>query len=177
MKRRKFFGLLGKIVAIATISQSLVSELFNEEAKLVTKKTSNDFEKELLEHLYKGKPISHGSLYIKLYKQKNEHKWFNPKLSEEDIEEVDYKGYKRIITPRDNKTWKVEGQFATNIKDIYFPLCTGGSNKIVAVAVSWEDRPEHNQIVKILSDPLYVSTGIQPYFTTDNLTFEYTEEI
>ncbi len=125
MKRRAFFGLLGKATAVLTITPTIIAEAYNSEDD-IKKMIEGDFEEELREILFHNQPITspQGSIYVQLLKR-------NPE-AEDGVEEVNYKGYVQggVEVPRTREGWTVSANRITNTNRISFGACTGGESKI-----------------------------------------------
>ncbi len=125
MKRRKFFGLLGKATAVLTITPAIIAEAYNSEDE-IKKMIDGNFEEDLLDVLFHNQPITapQGSIYVQLLKT-------NPEI-EGGVEEVNYKGYVQggVEVPRTREGWTISANRVTNTNRISFGACTGRESKI-----------------------------------------------
>jgi hypothetical protein len=86
--------------------------------------------------------------------------------------EATYTSYARETVARTSGGWTVTNNQVKNAALVQFPQCTGGSNTITHAAIGTASSGTGQIIVKgALSSSLAVSTGIQPQFAADALTF------
>lgn len=156
MKRRKFFGLLGKATAVLTITPAIIASSFKSEEEVIEMVANQ--EREVLQTIFKPVLESQSNFYVSLYKSK-------PYKGEDN--EADYKGYSRVAVPRNNKGWAINDNTVTNVNRISFPQCTGGECTIEWCAI--KDKDGNNIYEMPITASLYVSSGIVPEFAPGTL--------
>lgn len=85
--------------------------------------------------------------------------------------EANYTGYARVAVARTSGGWTVTGNQAVNAALVQFPQCTAGSNTITYLSVGTLSSGTGQIIYSgALSNPLSVTSGIQPQFSAGALT-------
>ena len=137
---------------------------------------SNDFENQLLLHLFNNSSIADvgdvaglpaaaapGSLYIRLYTNA---------VTVDDATigtECAYTGYvaRGVAVPRSGAGWTVSGNNASNAAAITFGACSAGSETVRYFAI-WKDNADETPDKRLywgqLTADLLVSSGITPEF-------------
>jgi hypothetical protein len=84
-----------------------------------------------------------------------------------------YTSYARVAVARDSGGWNVTGNSATNVAEITFPECTGGTETITHVAVGTASSGAGQILYKgALTASIDVSNLITPRFPAGTLTVQ-----
>ncbi len=131
----------------------------------------NTTENDLCELIFKGTALSWASatdLYLAL------HTADPGESGSQTTSEATYTSYARIAVARSGSGFTVTNNTATNAALAQFPQCTGSSNTITHVSIGTASSGTGQIIASgALSSSLSVSTGIQPQFAANALTFTH----
>ena len=139
---------------------------------------SNDFETELLNHLFVNSAIANigdatglpgsstaGNLYVAL------HTADPGEAGKQDTNECAYTSYARVSVGRSGSTWTVSGDTVSNAAAVSFPQCTGGTETATYFSIGKESSGTTEILVSgALTSSLAISNGITPEFAIGDLT-------
>ena len=130
---------------------------------------SNSTENDILKYVFNGTAFpAYGSiLYVSL------HTGDPGEAGTQTTNEADYTGYTRIGVARDSGGWSVVGSDASNVAEITFPECTGGTNTITHVAVGLQSTGGGQILYSgALTASINVSNLITPRFPAGTLVMQ-----
>lgn len=85
--------------------------------------------------------------------------------------EASYVSYARVAVARTSGGWTVSGGSASNVSQISFPQCTGGTNTITHIGIGLSSSGSGTLLFSdTLDAPLNVSNGITPAFNAGSVT-------
>lgn len=136
---------------------------------------SNAWENDLLKLLFNGtaianiadnagtSPLSH--LYVSL------HSADVGEGGDQETNEIAYGDYARVAVARTSGGWSVSDNIATNVDPIVFPECASGTATASHFAVGVAANGAGKVLYKgQLTNPLNISSGIEPRFDAEDLT-------
>jgi len=136
---------------------------------------TNAFETDLLELIFNGTTITNiadntasspaTNLYVSLHTS-------DPgEGGDQSSNETSYGSYARVAVARTSGGWTVSSNSVTNVGEIAFPQCDGGSSTITHFGIGLASSSTGTLLIKgELASPLNVSNGVAPRFAASNLT-------